>query len=138
MNIVRFNNLNNYLNQKYPRRYNHPVSNGNPDFVIMDISYLFYYWPNTEFFKRFTLYVLLETITSVSMEEDYDPILWDTISSYFNEEEEKNFDFCSLSFYLETIIESFYNELCLITSKATDSYIFHSWVDGNSIMLKKE
>ncbi len=119
-------------------RYNHPLSNGDPDYVIMDVSWLDYHWPNFDIFKKFPLRELLQLVTSISMECDYDPIVWEAIGNLLDENEEKAFDFSSTSIIIERIIEMFYEELNCLTKTSNSGYLFHDWADYNALILKRE
>ena len=119
-------------------RYNHPESNGDPDYVIMDVSWLERYWPTYGLFLRFSLKDLIELVTNVNMECDYDPVVWETIGSLLDEEEEKTFDFQTASFVIESVIELFYQELHYLTLKSESTYLFFRWADRSSIILKRD
>lgn len=130
----------NYRGFRRPIRTYHPRNpNVDPDYVIMDVTWIDQQWPMNHFlFRKFPGRYLLELVSSIPMDEDYDPVLWDAIGSVMDEEEEKCVDLSSISVIIEQILMMFYEELNRLTNNSPTNYTFFKWADQNAIMLRKE
>lgn len=115
-----------------PRRNSYKI----PKLLLIDISWIDYehdlsHW----FYKKFPPRSILEVITSVSTQEDYDPVFWGEVEERLTDDELQALDLFVVEVLVHSIIDSFYGRLNTLIQDNVDRFIFHRWIDKNTIAL---
>ena len=114
-------------------------------YVIFDVAWLDYVFPiNNWFFSRMSPRLIIEIVTSVPLEEDYDPYIhnymanvWIRIENDFDCDELINRDFGAAELLVECVVTEFYNRFNTVVPNIEDQYMFDHWIDSNTLMLKR-
>ena len=111
-----------------------------PSVVILDVSWIDYHCDyGNWFYKKFPPRDIIETIASVAILEDYDPIFWSEVESRFDDDEIQSIDLFTVEIIVQSLVEYFYNQLeCYVPNAPIEGYVFDCWLDKNSILMVKK
>lgn len=115
----------------------------NPSGIILDVSWI-HWLPIPEQVNSVVEFLpvrtILEIITGCPEEADYQEILWGVMETSIPNVIIDNTDFQIVDFFIESLVAVFYNQLMEYTHTFSEDdafYIFHSWLDVNSICLRR-
>lgn len=90
-------------------------------------------------FSRVNIREVIRIIASQkSIDQEVDSELWDLIENSYILDELAHINFDSIALLLELIKEDYYRYVDHALAGGKEVYIFHSWVDQNTMLLIKE
>lgn len=92
-----------------------------------------------ELYRRFPLMELVRTILASAPYNDHGEFVWNEMERRFNDDLDK-FDLNIMAFYFETLTQYLDETIRRKVPEDVDtcSYVFHRWVDTNTVILQHD